>query len=132
MNCKGYMCLCYMLQDLLYVQGVEVAIRLLQMTAAAGHFLQENRLYKSFRLLQRVKEALPGPKEEEDHHSRCCLWLHLQPHLIRLLPSLHLVWAEPTFLGHTPRAASPARKGDNWSCCMRRNNDSDTRGACSF
>ncbi len=52
------------------MQGVEVAIRLLQMTAAAGHFLQENRLYKSFRLLQRVKEALPGPKVEEDHHSR--------------------------------------------------------------
>ena len=56
----------------MHVQGVEVAIRLLQMTAAAGHFLQENSLYKSFRLLQRVKEALPGPKEEEDHHSRYC------------------------------------------------------------
>ena len=68
----GCSCLRQIVKGTLHVQGVEVAIRLLQMTAAAGHFLQENRLYKSFRLLQRVKEALPGPKEEEDHHSRCC------------------------------------------------------------
>ena len=54
----------------MHAQGVEVAIRLLQMTAAAGHFLQAGSLYKSFRLLQRVKDALPNAKEEEDHHSR--------------------------------------------------------------
>lgn len=52
------------------LQAVEVAIRLLQMTAAAGHFLQENRLYKSFRLLQRVREALPEDKSAETN-SRC-------------------------------------------------------------
>jgi hypothetical protein len=39
-------------------QSVEVAIRLLQITAAAGHYLQENRLYKSFRLLERVRDSL--------------------------------------------------------------------------
>lgn len=55
--------------DLLTVQAVEVAIRLLQMTAAAGHFLQENHLYKSFRLLLRVKEALPASSEQEDSQS---------------------------------------------------------------
>ena len=43
-----------------------MAIRLLQMTAAAGHFLQENRLYKAFRLLQRVRAALPEHDEDED------------------------------------------------------------------
>lgn len=49
-----------------HVQAVEVAIRLLQMTAAAGHFLQENRLYKSFRLLQRVRESLPTSSSTDD------------------------------------------------------------------
>lgn len=43
-----------------------MAIRLLQMTAAAGHFLQENRLYKSFRLLQRVRESLPTSSSTDD------------------------------------------------------------------
>ena len=51
-------------------QAVEIAIRLLQMTAAAGHFLLENHLYKCFRLLQRVREALPATKEEEAPQSR--------------------------------------------------------------
>ena len=55
------------------LQAVEVAIRMLQMTAAAGHFLQENRLYKSFRLLQRIKEALPATMEEEDLQDRYLL-----------------------------------------------------------
>ena len=52
-------------------QSVAVAIRLLQMTAAAGHFLQENRLYKSHRLLQRVTEALPATDDAEEPGNRC-------------------------------------------------------------
>ena len=59
------------------LQAVEVAIRLLQMTAAAGHFLQENHLYKSFRLLQRVKEGLLGIREEEGPQGRLA---SLAPH----------------------------------------------------
>ena len=51
-------------------QAVAVAIRLLQMTAAAGHFLQENRLYKAFRLLQRVARALPEHDADEDPAAR--------------------------------------------------------------
>ena len=47
-------------------QAVELAIRLLQMTAAGGHFLQENRLYKSFRLLQRVRDTLPSSSTDND------------------------------------------------------------------
>ena len=43
-----------------------MAIRLLQMTAAAGHFLRENRLYKSFRLLQRIRESLPSSSSADD------------------------------------------------------------------
>lgn len=62
----GHVCL----QTLSSMQAVEVAIRLLQMTAAAGHFLQENHLYKSFRLLQRVKEGLLAIREEEDPQGR--------------------------------------------------------------
>lgn len=50
-------------------QAVELAIRLLQMTAAAGHFLQENRLYKSFRLLQRVRDTLPRSSTDDDPKS---------------------------------------------------------------
>ena len=58
------------------VQAVEVAIRLLQMTAAAGHFLQENHLYKSFRLLQRVKEGLLTIRDEEGPQGRsAAAWL---------------------------------------------------------
>ena len=53
-----------------HAQAVAVAIRLLQMTAAAGHFLQENRLYKAFRLLQRVRDALPATDEDEDPNGR--------------------------------------------------------------
>ena len=57
-------------QILSVLQAVEVAIRLLQMTAAAGHFLQENHLYKSFRLLQRVKEGLLAIREDEGPQGR--------------------------------------------------------------
>ena len=61
------------------LQAVEVAIRLLQMTAAAGHFLQENHLYKSFRLLQRVKEGLLAIREEEGPQGRSAAARPLQP-----------------------------------------------------
>lgn len=54
----------------MHAQAVEVAIRLLQMTAAAGHFLQENRLYKSFRLLQRVRQSLPSSGAADDSKSK--------------------------------------------------------------
>ncbi|BDA50846.1 Exocyst complex component 6B [Coccomyxa sp. Obi] len=50
-------------------KALELAIRLLQMTAAAGHFLQENRLYKSFRLLQRVRDTLPESSANDESKS---------------------------------------------------------------
>ncbi len=62
-------------------QAVAVAITLLQMTAAAGHFLHENRLYKSFRLLQRVRESLPEKDSSEDASSRCSTFPHFNPSL---------------------------------------------------
>lgn len=49
-----------------------MAVRLLQMTAAAGHFLQEGRLYKAFRLLEQVRAALPAASMAADKAAALC------------------------------------------------------------
>lgn len=45
---------------------------MLQMTAAAGHHLQEGRLYKAFRLLEQVRAGLPAATAPADKGAALC------------------------------------------------------------
>ena len=47
-------------------------MRMLQMMAAAGHHLQEGRLYKAFRLLEQVRAALPAATAPADKGAALC------------------------------------------------------------
>ncbi len=85
-----------------------VAIRLLQMTAAAGHFLTENRLYKAHRLLQRVRDALPDTPDEADKAAGRCQCTH--PCMCALHACMRLIRCHFACI----RGSSSVQRG--WQC----------------